>query len=182
MAPTNVTEIWLPATGFDGYEVSSLGRVRTWRPTGPKRPWRSTPHIMAVLIRNDGYASCKMVGENGLKTVKVHAVVARAFHGDPAQGQECRHRNGIRSDNRSDNLLWGTHKENMCDTIVHGTTAGRKFRGSGHASAKLGENDVRDIRMRHTRGETGRSIGRAFGVTAECVYAIVKRKTWAHIA
>ena len=182
MADAIVGEIWLPVSDSEGYEVSSLVRVRTWRPTGPNRPWRSSPHIMTILIRKDGYASCKMVGVSGLKTVKVHAVVARAFHGNPAKGEECRHRNGIRSDNRSENLRWGTHKENMQDSIVHGTTAGRKFRGSSHSSSKLDENAVRDIRMRHAHGETGRAISRSFGVTAECIYSIVKRKTWCHIA
>lgn len=29
-------ERWLPIAGFDGYEVSDLGRVRSWRPLNGK--------------------------------------------------------------------------------------------------------------------------------------------------
>lgn len=51
----------------------------------------------------------------------VHQVVAEAFHGPRPAGMETRHRDGDVLNNRSDNLVYGTHGDNMDDAVRHGT-------------------------------------------------------------
>lgn len=54
-------------------------------------------------------------------TARVHSLVCAAFHGPCPNGMVCRHLNGLRRDNRPENLAWGTHSENSQDTIRHGS-------------------------------------------------------------
>jgi len=47
-----------------------------------------------------------------------------------------------------------------------------------HASRKLTMDKAREIRERHTDGESGRSLARAFGVNGGAVWQIVNNKTY----
>lgn len=101
------TEEWRPISGFPGYEVSSLGRVVSHRGREPRE-------IGAVV---SGYLRVRL----SRRDVAVHALVAAAFIGPRPEGQEVRHLNGNPLDNRVQNLAYGTHSENMQDSLLHGT-------------------------------------------------------------
>jgi hypothetical protein len=49
----------------------------------------------------------------GHKTLKVHRLVCEAFNGPPEDGQVCMHLNEDSSDNRPENLAWGSQMENL---------------------------------------------------------------------
>lgn len=49
----------------------------------------------------------------GHKTLKVHRLVCEAFNGPPEDGRVCMHLNEDSSDNRPENLAWGTQMENL---------------------------------------------------------------------
>jgi hypothetical protein len=52
----------------------------------------------------------------------VHRLMCEAFHGPPPSDDAVvRHLNGIRTDNRPENLRWGTPAENTADMLRHGT-------------------------------------------------------------
>lgn len=103
-------EEWRPIVGFPGYEVSDLGGVRH----GGHVPIRDTS--------GNGYPRVWLIGSNGRGVRRpVHQVVTEAFHGPRPAGQEVRHRNGDRRDNRAANLSWSSHRHNMADLLRHGT-------------------------------------------------------------
>jgi hypothetical protein len=53
-------------------------------------------------------------------TLGVHRIVLEAFHGPPPRtGLQCCHINGDPSDNRVENLRWGTARENVRDRVAH---------------------------------------------------------------
>jgi hypothetical protein len=54
---------------------------------------------------------------------RVHRLVLMAFRGLPENGAEGRHLDGNRYHNALSNLEWGTHADNMQDSIRHGTFA-----------------------------------------------------------
>lgn len=95
-------ETWQPIPGSN-YEASSLGRVRS--PRKILRPYVDALGYSRVVIRRDGR----------FLTQYVHRLVALAFHGDDDERLDVAHRNGLRSDNRAENLRWATHKENCND-------------------------------------------------------------------
>lgn len=95
-----------------------------------------------------------------------HVAICEAFHGLRPEGTQVAHNNGIRSDNRAENLRWSTAQDNMTDKIDHGTHNG----GEGHYNAKLSDRDVRMI-----RGDTTSShaeLGRKYGVSSSHIYNI----------
>ncbi len=124
-------EHWKSVTDHPGYEVSCLGRVRTWleRPSRVNVGFRRSRSLPILLDRpyllklgqSGKYPSVCFAGASHA----VHRLVLLAFRG-PADGLQCRHMNGIRSDPRLANLQWGTAKENRADTIRHAVERAEK--------------------------------------------------------
>lgn len=68
-----------------------------------------------------GYTYCDLTREAKHHRVFSHIVVATAWHGPkPEHGMGALHRNGTPSDNRPENLYWGTPKQNHADAVKHG--------------------------------------------------------------
>ena len=116
-------ENWLPVVGWEGlYEVSDQGRVRSLdrvlaSATGP-RQWRGRIHRLDT--DKHGYPCIRLGGSRGKRSA-VHHLVMAAFVGPRPEGQEVRHLNDIRDDNRLANLAYGTRSENMYDCIRNGS-------------------------------------------------------------
>ena len=101
-------EEWRSIPGWFGYEASNLGRIRS-----PRK-------VLAQHITRNGYL-ITILSRGKAKTVSVHKHILLAFRGPAPEGHECRHLNSIRTDNRIENLAWGTHSENAQDQVRHGT-------------------------------------------------------------
>jgi len=69
------------------------------------------------------YPMYKVIGDDGKRRcVYLHSLVIRAFHGaKPFPTAVTRHLDGNATNNSPDNLRWGTQKENIQDSIKHGT-------------------------------------------------------------
>jgi hypothetical protein len=67
----------------------------------------------------------------------------------------------------------------LVPTVLHPEC---RARGERVATARLTEQDVREIRARAQRGEGPRALARAFGVHHKTVQQVVRRVTWTHIA
>ncbi len=106
--------IWVDIPDFPGYRINLNSEILSLRyASGPMvlKPWIGTTGYWQVRLRRDGeYVNCK-----------VHALMAKTFLGSPQPGQEVRHLNGNKLDNRVGNLAWGTSAENNQDQVRHGT-------------------------------------------------------------
>lgn len=123
--PCMTGETWLPVAGFEGiYDVSNFGRVRSWyeRCGRYKRgALADAPRVMSPTP-SAGYPAVILVRAETTKRMKVHWLVARAFLPVPMfKGAEIRHLDGNRANAHVSNLTYGTHSENMHDSIRHGT-------------------------------------------------------------
>ena len=107
----------------------------------------------------------------------VHAIVALAFIGPCPDGHEVNHKNFVKHDNRAENLEYVTRSENL----LHRSSAGIG-RGESNGTSKLKRADVVAIRKRHTNGEGYKNLGKAFGVSWECIRNIVKGRVWKWVA
>lgn len=117
-----------------GYEVSTDGNVRSFK--------GKTPRILKSYLGTTGYLVVNLQINGKQKICKVHRLVAEAFIPNPLNLPQVNHRNGIKTDNRVENLEWCTRSENM----RHAVNTGLQPTGELHSQAKLTDADVRYIR------------------------------------
>ena len=119
-----MTEIWkpipddmLPPSYRGHYEASTHGRIRSL-------PRTITTSAGVVRRLSGGIRKPSPNPRGGHLTLgragSVHRLVAATFNGPIPPGMEVRHRNGIPTDNRPENLTHGTRADNMQDRIAHG--------------------------------------------------------------
>ncbi len=169
-------EIWKPVVGFDGYEVSSLGRVRSWRGPGGKQLRAVVePKILKSSPNSKGYPVNVFMKDDGQRhTRTLHVIVATHFHGPCPAGHECSHLDGVRTNCRADNLAWEIHKRNMERTIDHGTSGV----GTKNGRAKLTVEQAAAVIPRRDGGESLSAIAREYGVSVSTIWQIYHGKNW----
>jgi len=157
----------LYAAGSDGY-IYSYSRART----NARKP---CPFRLAECVNNNGYPHVSLIA-GGKKSVAVHTLICRAFHGPkPAPTHEVRHLDGDRCNNRPENLCWGTPAENEADKRRHGRTA----LGEKHGAAKLTSEAVHILRFAIPRGLWNPTdAAEVFGVAPCTIRSVVRKKTW----
>lgn len=176
-----IKEIWLPINGYENlYEVSNLGRIKslpkTWI-TG-RGTLREKPETMMKLGTVWGYLGVSLSKDKVEKSYRVHRLVADAFLNPVPNKNIVNHINGIKNDNRAENLEWCTDGEN----VRHALRTGLKepLKGDKHPSCILSDEDV--IRIREmSEIHTQKEIGEKFGVDRRTVGQIINRKRWKHI-
>jgi hypothetical protein len=161
---------WRPVVtpGFeDLYEVSNHGEVRR----GPQG------RILKGGLHPKGYLGVVFSGRGQRKGLLIHRIVLEAFVGLRPPGLEARHRDGDPTNNRLDNLHWGTSADNEHDKRRHGTVA----QGERNGQTKLTELQVREIVRRYANGESQRALAVAFGVRQPQISRIVTGRRWNHL-
>ena len=114
-----MTEVWKDIEGYgDKFQVSSIGRVRDWR----------TQHIYSTTrYDSKGYPIVGLTDRQGKRhTRKIHRLVALAFISNLDDKPTVNHINGIKTDNRVENLEWMTYREQMLHSYATGLSVKRK--------------------------------------------------------
>lgn len=117
-----------------------------------------------------------------IKNCKVHRLVLETFVGPCPFGMECRHLDGNQKNNRVDNLRWGTHIENVGDTIIHGTQYHPKYDGENYPNAKTNRNKVIEIKKLLEEGKLNiTEISKLLDISRYIVQDIKRKRTWRNI-
>lgn len=171
MAGAVAGEEWRVSPSHQGYEVSSLGRVRSWKRQGG-RTQRAAPKLRALKTFR-GYAAVTLCAPGGVRVTRyVHALVLEAFVGPRPPGHEACHLDGNRTHNAIANLAWGTRAENAAHKVLHGTV----LRGERQAAAKLSW-DSADF-IRRNENATSGELAEHFGVSDAAVLSVRRGRTW----
>lgn len=112
-------EIWKDIIDFPGYQVSSMGRMRSWL----NNRWGvgNTCRILApALDKSTGYLKANLNRNGKGNTKAVHVLVAEAFCGGKHPGMDVNHIDGNKLNNIASNLEWCTRKENMKHAYKNG--------------------------------------------------------------
>ncbi len=176
---TGRCELWRDIPGFVGsYQVSSLGRVKSLPRLVPVfNSFRGVAFARRCPGRVLRPAVCDRAGHVSVhlgrrtRGIPVHQLVMLAFYGPPPPGLEAMHLNGIPTDNRVENLRYGTHSENMIDMY-------RKGKGR----MKLTPEKVREIRSELACGRSCRELAADYGVSVTSIRDVGKGRRYAWVA
>ena len=94
---------WKIFEAFPNYEVSHKGQIRSLK----------TGKLIKGALNEAGYRRTCLYRNGESKSFYVHRIVAFLFIPNPNNYDEVHHINGNRDDNRSCNLMWVTHEQNM---------------------------------------------------------------------
>lgn len=153
------TEEWRSIPGTEGhYEASSEGRIRSLPreetlPKGTRH--RRGRNLKIDAIGSSGYYQVGIRKDGVVRKLSVHRLVCEAFHGPCPPSHEVRHLNDVKTDNRAENLSWGTKRQNSSDQLANGTNprAAKTECKWGHPftpeNTKVGRNGWRWCRTCH---------------------------------
>lgn len=179
-----VMELWLPVIGYESrYEVSNLGRVRSLGGFCPSKSGgsRKVPeHIMSCTP--SVYMRVTLCGGSGVKKLValVHRLVAQAFIPNPEGKPQINHKNGVKTDNRAENLEWVTASENTLHAHRVLKIKHAQLKGEKAPSAKLNDRKVAFIRKWGHIIKT-RKLAELFSVHRSTILSIKSGTIWGHL-
>lgn len=105
-------ELWKSIVGYEHYQVNIYGTVRR---LPVKRPGTFTRQIYYLKpdISYNGYLKVNLRYNGKGRKFSIHRLIATYFIPNPENKKTVNHINGIRTDNRIENLEWATHSENV---------------------------------------------------------------------
>lgn len=158
-------EQWKVIEGFENYEVSNLGNIRRLYLKGYK-------YRKPVL--QSGYCSVTFVfNKTEFKKFQIHRLVAKAFIPNTDNKPCVNHINGIKNDNRAENLEWCTYSENE----KHSFDKLGKIT-NGIIRRKIPLNKISYIKELNKKGFSQRSIAKQFNVSPTTILLIINEKTY----
>jgi hypothetical protein len=173
-------EIWKTIPGLPSiYEASSEGKIRRLQNTRP------------LISRWGGHIICKRYPKKVLvcqkpskkgylrhrinhKTHFAHRLIAITFIENVKNAPQVNHKNGIKTDNRADNLEWVTNMENRTHAVINGLVA----EGERCGNAKLNIESIAEIRKLYANGVSQKKIANNYGIIQQTVSVIVRYKSW----
>lgn len=152
--------------GFPGYAATAEGEIVSLASGLPLRGHANHGGYLHVVVGSRS---------NGTRTREsVHRLVALAWHGRCPAGQEVRHLNDIKTDNRPANLTYGVHSENMRDAYRNGRLAS----GPLHKDSVIDGDRVAVIRACRSAGVPATRIAGALRISDVTVRKVAVGEHW----
>lgn len=111
--------------GYEGlYLVDSIGNVVSL-PKQQGRYFHNKYVILKPKLTNCGYLAVALTKDGVTKYHFVHRLVAKAFLNNDQLLPEVNHKNGIKTDNRVENLEWCSKSDNQKHALSHNLSGTR---------------------------------------------------------
>ena len=164
-------EIWKNVVGFEEqYEISNLGNLRSkerfvkhWR--GGERKYKS--NVKNIRLNDKGYFRCNLKNEGKRYDFTIHKLVALAFLPNEENKPFVNHKNGIKTDNRVENLEWCSASENVTHAVKNRLI-----------KTKLTDEQAKEIFNSHL---SHRKLAKLYNVTSSIVCRIKNKKAYKHL-
>ena len=164
-------EIWKDVKGFEkSNEISSLGRLRTkdrlikhskFGTANLKRRYKK------FRLNRDGYLRCNIKENGKSKDLTMHRIIAQAFIPNPKNYRNINHINGIKTDNRIENLEWCTSSQNIQHAVK-----------TRLVKTKLTDKEAIEI---HDSNLSTRKLAKKYGVSNSITWRIKNEKAYKHL-
>ena len=162
-------EVWKPIAGFDDYQVSTFGRVKSFKQGKAmiRKPYLCGEYLN-VSLSIDGKQKKRLV----------HVLVAQAFIPNLENKPEVNHDDGHKMNCYVGNLWWATRAENMQHAIRTGLKVNLK--GAEHHKAKIQDEDAAYIRD-NPDNLTAKELAEKFNLSLPQISVIQTGRGWKHI-
>ena len=156
---------WRDVPGYEGlYKAGTNGHVigiksgKTLRQTSQR-----------------GYTYVKLYKDSVGKTIRVHRIIAMTFIPNPENKPQVNHKNGIKSDNRSENLEWVTQTENLRHAYVNGLSDPSKAWVPAQKSVVALDEDGHVVLTFRSLSEAARQLGLNVSNICNACHGRIKR-------
>lgn len=165
-------ETWKDIPDYDGYQISNLGRIRSFWTKGRTAKISDQPQrILKQSSDGNGYLQVGKLRTNQIK--RVHQLVMLAFVGPCPDDMTVCHNNNDKTDNRLENLRYDTVAANLRDS--------RNGEGFYPKSIIDNTDTIIKIMRRIKDGATYSTIADEFDITPTLVAKIATGQTYEHI-
>lgn len=119
-------EVWKDIPNYEGvFQASTLGRIKKLAYVTKNRvglPLHKPEKVLKLTKHPRGYIKTRLyVNANDFKPFQVHRLIALTFIGAPPNGlDQVNHINGIKHDNRVENLEWCNNSQNQLHSNANG--------------------------------------------------------------
>lgn len=164
---------------FPDYMVSSCGKFFSNHSKKRKE--------IKQYLDKDGYPFVRLCVNGKINRRIAHRIVAKTFIKNPYNKPQVNHKNGIRNDNRVENLEWLTISENV---LYSYRVLNRKhtkkmiersrisFTGTNNPKAKINYDIANQIRQEKKDGVYYKDICTKYGISKAQMYQICRNKYW----
>lgn len=168
-------EIWKTIKGFENYEVSNYGNVRSLERTITSKKWGYQKIKGRVLKKNISgrYETVILSSNNKIKSFLVHRLVCIAFVDNKQEKPEVNHIDGNKMNNNYLNLEWCTSKENKIHSVKNNL----------HKSGELVYNskltNIQAFEIRNLKGIISqRKLSIKYNVSQKTIWEIQNNKSY----
>lgn len=163
---------------YADYNIDTHGNVWSCK-TNKKYAFRAWRKMKPYLTGNGYHRICLYGKSSRGEKFAVHKIVALAFIPKKQGKPFINHINGIKTDNRVENLEWCTASENTKHAYSIGHSPNNK--GQNHGMSKLIDANINEIFEMRRMNFSQKSIATHFNVSKSTICEVLQRKKFKHI-
>lgn len=175
-------EVWIDVLGYESqYAISNFGNVMSkerpvWYPLNGGFIMTKPAKILKFGTTPAGYFRCNLCKDGIRKEFLIHRLVGIAFVPNPFNLPQINHINGIKKDNRPENLEWTDQKRNVNHAYEIGLN--KKVFGEETSNAKITNKIAIEI---FNSKETSKALSEKFDLCVQSINSIKRGAAWSKI-